>query len=108
MKRAKNRSRAKAKKIPYAAVALLRANGKTVSEISDRMGWTEPKNKFPYSYAYGILKQLRIGVPLEGLTVRINKKTQQPSNQRKTVLPQSGKLQCPLCGASSHRVSQPL
>lgn len=49
------------KQIPYATVALLWARGKTVSEISNAMGWTKPRSKFPYSYTYGVLKRLRKG-----------------------------------------------
>lgn len=90
--------------IPYAAVALLWANGKTVSQISDDMGWTKSNNRFPYSYAYGVLKRLRSGVSIDGLTIRINKKKQQARNQRESIQSRSVKLECPLCGTSSSRL----
>jgi hypothetical protein len=76
------RKRKTRKKVPYGKVALLWANGKTVSEISEEMGWTKPKSKFPYSYAYGVLKKLRAGVELGLITVRINKKRQQTLSVR--------------------------
>lgn len=84
------------KQIPYGAVALLWANGKTVSEISDQMGWTEPKSKFPYSYAYGVLKTLRKGVSLGLITIRINKKRENAQQGR------SYSASCPFCGAPRH------
>jgi hypothetical protein len=34
-------------------------SGKTVSEISDSMGYTDKKSNWPYSYTYGLLKRLR-------------------------------------------------
>ena len=48
----------------------------TVSEISDQMGWTRPGSRFPYSYAYGVLKKLRKGVSLGLISIRINEKRQ--------------------------------
>ena len=87
------------KSIPYGKVALLWANGQTVSEISDQMGWTRAGEKFPYSYAYGVLKKLREWVSLGLIAVRITKKghttQRQPSH--------SDGITCPLCGASDHR-----
>jgi hypothetical protein len=77
------------KQITYGTVALLWAKGKTVSEISNEMGWTRPKSKFPYSYAYGVLKTLRKGVSLGLVTIRINEKRKMPTSLRSKV--------CPLC-----------
>ena len=80
----------KQKQIPYGVVALLWAQGKTVSQISDEMGWTRPEAKFPYSYTYGVLKSLRKGVSRGLITIRINEK-------RKTPAPGVGSQVCPLC-----------
>src|SRR6266436_3903860 len=77
------------KQIPYATVALLWARGKTVSQISNEMGWTRPRSKFPYSYTYGVLKRLRKGVALGLVTIRINEKRKTPASLRSKV--------CPLC-----------
>jgi hypothetical protein len=77
------------RQIAYATVALLWARGKTVSEISDEMGWTRPKSKFPYSYTYGVLKTLRKGASLGLVTIRINEKRKAPVS-----LPTKN---CPLC-----------
>ena len=77
------------KQIQYGTVALLWARGQTVSEISDEMGWTRPKSKFPYSYTYGVLKTLRKGVSLGLVTIRINEKRKTPTSLRSKV--------CPLC-----------
>ena len=82
------------KRVPYGRVALLWANGKTVSEISDQMGWTRANAKFPYSYAYGVLKSLRKGVSLGLITIRINEK-------RKALRQSySDAVTCKLCGAN--------
>jgi hypothetical protein len=80
----------KQKPVPYGVVALLWAQGKTVSQISDEMGWTRPKSKFPYSYTYGVLKTLRKGVSRGLITFRINEK-------RKTPAADVGSQVCPLC-----------
>jgi hypothetical protein len=77
------------KQVQYGRVALLWARGKTVSEISNEMGWTRPKSKFPYSYAYGVLKTLRKGVSLGLVTIRINEKRRMPTALSSKV--------CPLC-----------
>jgi len=77
------------KQTQYGKVALFWARGKTVSEISDEMGWTRPKSKFPYSYAYGVLKTLRKGVSFGLVTIRINEKRKTPAGLRSKV--------CPLC-----------
>jgi hypothetical protein len=57
------------------------------------MGWTRIGAKFPYSYAYGILKKLRQGVRLGLITIRINKK-RETTGQRGP-----DDLGCPLCSA---------
>jgi|SRR6185437_13004858 len=83
------------KVIPFAKVAMLWANGKTVSEISDQMGWTKPKARFPYSYTYDVLKRLRKGASIGLITIRINKKREMP--KRESI--HSKGLHCPVCGA---------
>jgi hypothetical protein len=40
-------------------VAHLFNSGKTVSQISDALGFTDKKSDWPYSYTYGLLKALR-------------------------------------------------
>jgi hypothetical protein len=83
------------KPIPYGKIALLWANGKTVSQISDQMGWTKKGDKYPYSYAYNVLKTLRKGVSLGLVTVCLNKK-RGTSDVREEG--HSRKLICPICG----------
>ena len=87
----------KPKQIPYGVVALLWAQGKTVSQISDEMGWTRPKSKFPYSYTYGVLNRLRKGISSGLITFRINEK-------RKNRAADVDSKVCPLCSRQlAHR-----
>jgi hypothetical protein len=46
-------------------------DGKSSTEISDAMGFTNKKSDWPYSYTLGLLKRLRAGVNANGKTYKI-------------------------------------
>jgi hypothetical protein len=60
--------------IPYAKIARMYDEGKSVSEISDHFEFTNEKSNWPYSYTYGILKSLRKGVEVDGKVIKVQPK----------------------------------
>ena len=59
--------------VPYARIAQMYDSGKSAAEISDALGYTE-KGDWPYQYTYGILKRLRVGVNVNGKSIKVKPK----------------------------------
>jgi hypothetical protein len=60
--------------IPWQKVVTMYNAGKSSSEISDALGFTNEKSNWPYSYTLGLLKRLRQGVNVNGKVLKIAKR----------------------------------
>jgi hypothetical protein len=57
--------------INWGKVVKMYNEGKSSTEISDAMGFTNSKSNWPYSYTLGLLKRLRAGVNVDGKILKI-------------------------------------
>jgi hypothetical protein len=60
--------------VPLARIAKMFNDGATVSEISDKLKFTDKKSDWPYSYTYGLLKKLRKGVKIGSKVVKLQRR----------------------------------